>query len=183
MKALVLVLGLLLSVNSYADYFKGGLGYSLGGEVSLSGAGSGTDDLDSSFLFPIIAAYGFEVYDQFNAEVEVAFRNNDYDETDADASATTVALNAVGAVPVGGAKLTGGLGVLFGSFDPGIALLDAGTAFGIQIFGGVDFPIQDNITLGGEIRYLTTITDADFGNDVDGEYSNTALMFVAKFGL
>jgi opacity protein-like surface antigen len=184
MKALIVLLsGLLFSVSSYANYFKGAIGYSLGGNTKFSGDSvtSETDKHDTQFLFPMLVAYGFEMTNEVYGEVEVAYRSTEYDVSNSiKPKALTAAFNVVGNVPLDAVNLTGGIGATIGQYGDLAAGFDTGTAFGVQAFGGVDFKIQDNVTLGAELRYFTTITKIDIGSGVDAEFTNTAVLFVFK---
>lgn len=188
-KFLVLMIAF-FSVSANANYFKGGLGYTLSGEGKATGGGNNlTEKLDSEFLFPIIAAYGIEVYDQFYVEIEGSFRKNEYKDipagfTSAEPKILALAVNGAGSLPLTDAiSLAGGVGLTFGSYSELFINADSGTALGVQVFGGADFKLQENITLGGEIRHFTTMTKVDLGQGADGSYKNTALLFVAKFAM
>lgn len=184
----VLLATLLVSFSASANYFKAGLGYAVGGDVKMEGPnvlnGSDKEDIDGSFMSPLMFAYGFEMIGDVHGEVELAYRKNDLDGgSTLNPTALTAAFNVVGNAPMGALSLTGGAGVTFGSYDLDLDPFDAGTAFGLQIFGGVDFPINETVSLGGELRYMTTVTDADIGFETDYSYNNTSLMFNAKFGM
>ena len=187
MKAIFVIALSLGSFSASADYFKAGIGYSLGGKVKLdnNGAGPSSIDLDNNFISPLLLAYGFEMMGDVHGEVEVAYSKNDYDVTGATNEPTvlTGAFNIVGNAPLGAVTLTGGAGVTFGSYDSDLAGADAGTAFGLQLFGGMDFPVSEAMKIGAEFRYMTTVTKFDLGSDVDGSYNNTSLIINAKFGM
>lgn len=184
MKLVVAIAMMFVSFNASADYFKAGLGYAVGGKVKASGAGSGEADLDTGVPSPLLLAYGFEMMGDVHGELEFSYRSNEYDVPGATAEPTFIngAFNVVGNAPMGGVTLTGGAGFTFGSFDPDNAT-DAGTALGVQLFGGVDFPINETVSLGGEFRYLTTITKIDAGSGIDYSYDNASVLFNIKFGM
>ncbi len=187
MKAILVIAMSLVSFSASADYFKAGVGYSLGGEVKLdnNGAGPSSIDLDSNFVSPLLLAYGFEVMGDVHGEVEVAYSKNDYDVTGAanEPTVLTGAFNIVGNAPLGAVTLTGGAGLTYGSYDTDLAGADAATAFGLQVFGGLDLPVSEAMTVGAEFRYMTTVTKFDIGSNVDASYNNTSLMINAKFGM
>ncbi len=187
MKLGILLAALLVSFSASADYFKAGLGYGIGGKEKFTDdTSSSTLQLDNALMTPLVLAYGFEIMGDVHGEVELAYRKTEYDENgvaNAEPSALTAGFNVVGNAPMGVVTLTGGAGLLFGSFDSDIVGDDAGTAFGLQLFGGVDFPINETVTLGGELRYMTTVTKADVGSGTDMSYNNTSLIFTAKFGM
>lgn len=187
MKLFTIIAMVLISLNASADYFKGGLGYTIGGDAKLeSSVADAEDDLDKTFGSPIVLAYGFEMMGEVHGEVELSYRKND-GETDPSEDVTVLAgaFNVVGNAPMGAITLTGGAGITFGTYD--VSSFDKkGTAFGLQFFGGADFPINETISVGGEIRYMTTITDFEtevLGVEFDGSYKNTALLFNVKFGM
>lgn len=184
MRAFVLLSALLFTVNSQANYFKGGVGYSLGGETKFSGNSNASVDHKDQFLSPLLVAYAFEMTNEVYGEIEVAYRNNEYDVSGSSNTVRnkvlTAAFNLVGNVPLGVPVLTGGIGATFGRYADLANNVNDGTAFGVQAFGGLDFKIQDNVTIGGELRYMTTISKIDLGNGIDGEYTSTAVMFTFK---
>lgn len=175
----------LIGLNASADYFKAGLGFGVGGKVKAENStNSQSVDLENGFSSPLLLAYGFEMIGDTHGEIEFSYRKNEYDATGATAEPSFIngAFNVVGNAPMGGITLTGGAGITFGNFDPDSAS-DAGTAFGMQFFGGLDFPINEAITLGGEVRYMTTITKIDLGNNVEADYNNTSVLLNLKFGM
>ncbi len=185
MKAILVIAMSLVSFSASADYFKAGLGFNVGGEVEFENTGgSATGDLDSTFMAPLLVAYGFEVMGDVHGEVELAYRTHEYDTagSTAEPSFLTGAFNIVGNAPMGGVTLTGGAGAFFGQFDSD-SLFDSGTGFGLQLFGGVDFAINESMTIGGEVRYMTTVTDIGLELDTDATYTSTAVMINAKFGM
>lgn len=181
---------LFVSFNASADYFKAGLGYGVGGEAEVEvGPITSKGDFDSTFMTPLILAYGFEMMGDVYGEIEFGYRKNEYEDPTnlSEPTALTGAFNVVGNAPLGSVTLTGGAGFTFGSYDLDANNYDAGTAFGVQLFGGLDFPINESVTLGGEFRYMTTVTQFDAGtvagNKVEGTYSNTSVLFNVKFGM
>jgi opacity protein-like surface antigen len=185
MKFSMLMATMLMSVSASADYFKAGVGYSVGGEIEVEGPTStATEDLDGAFLAPLILAYGFEVMGDVHGELEFAYRTTGYDnDVEGDPTAMTAGFNLVGNAPMGFATLTGGAGFTFGSYDIDTTGADSGTAFGVQLFGGLDFPINEAVTIGGEFRYMTTLTKFDVADGFEGSYNNTSLLFNVKFGM
>ncbi len=186
MKVLLLIAMSLVSLNASADYFKAGLGMNVGGEVKeTSPTGSSKTDLDSTFMAPLLLAYGFEMMGDVHGEIEVAYRQHEFDDSTAIAepSFLTAAFNVVGNVPMGGVTLTGGAGAFFGQYDSDVSPLGEGTGFGLQLFGGVDFSLGNDVTLGGEFRYMTTVSDISLDLNRDVEYNSMAVMFNAKFGM
>ncbi len=182
---LVLVIAMSLATfSASANYFKAGLGMNIGGEVEVQSPGTGNFDLDNTFATPILLAYGFDVMGDVYGEVELAYRAHEYDVTGATAEPTflTGAFNIVGTAPMGGVILTGGAGAFFGQFDAD-STSGEGTGFGLQLFGGLDFPINETVMLGGEFRYMTTVSDIGLDNNVDVSYNSMAVMFNAKFGM
>lgn len=185
MKAILMIAMSLVSFSASANYFKAGLGFNVGGEVEFENStGSVTGDLDSTFMAPLLVAYGFEVMGDVHGEVELAYRKHEYDTAGATAEPTflTGAFNIVGNAPMGGITLTGGAGAFFGQFDSDSAL-DSGSGFGLQLFGGVDFAVNEAMTVGGEVRYMTTVSDIGLDGNTDASYSSTAVMINAKFGM
>lgn len=185
MKAILVIALSIVSFSASADYFKAGLGYNVGGEVEYTDpTGSSKEDLGGTFMAPLILAYGFEMMGDVHGEIELAYRAHEYDDSTIINEPTflTGAFNIVGNAPMGGITLTGGAGAFFGQFDSD-SVLDSGTGFGLQIFGGVDFAVNEAMTLGAEVRYMTTVADIGLENDVDGSYSSTAVLFNAKFGM
>jgi hypothetical protein len=190
MKLFMVVMMSLASLNASADYFKAGLGYSVGGEAEVEvGPITSTGDFDNTFMSPLVLAYGFEMMGDVFGEIEFAYRNNEYDDSTNNSKPTvlTGAFNFVGAAPLGAITLTGGAGFTFGSYDFDANGYDAGTALGVQLFGGLDFPLNETISIGGEFRYMTTVTKIDAGsvagNDVEGSYNNASVLFNVKFGM
>jgi opacity protein-like surface antigen len=183
MKAIVLLSALLFSVSSYANYFKGGVGYSLSGETKFTGTTSATRDHDSKVLFPLLVAYGFEITNEVYGEIEVAYRSSEYKDSalnSLDPKVFSGAFNLVGNIPMDSLVLTGGLGATYGKYNNLAFNAKNSTGFGVQAFGGVDFKVQENVTLGAELRYFTTVSDINLGSGTDAEYTNTAVMFVFK---
>ena len=135
-------------------------------------------------MSPLLLAYGFEMMGDVHGEIELAYRANEYDDSTVGNKPTflTGAFNIVGNAPLSSVTLTGGAGVFFGQFDSD-ANYNTGSAFGLQIFGGLDFPINESVTLGGELRYMTTVTKIGLDNDWDGSYNNTSVLFNVKFGM
>ncbi|MBY0385389.1 porin family protein [bacterium] len=184
MKFLTMIAMVLISFNASADYFKGGLGYNMGGEVKFDSTGSSAkSDLDNTFMSPLLLAYGFEMMGDVHGEIELAYRQHKYDPSvSAEPTFLTVGYNVVGNVPMGGVTLTGGAGAFYGQFDSD-SILGKGTGFGLQLFGGLDFVLNETVTLGGEFRYMTTVADIGLDNNVDASYNSMALMFNVKFGM
>lgn len=185
MKTILSLAMLIFSFNASADYFKLGLGYNMGGEVKAKdSSGSATYDLDNTFMAPLLLAYGFEMVGDVHGELELSYRKHKYDnsQSTAEPSFLTGAFNVVGNIPTGAVILTGGAGAFFGSFNSD-SVAGNGTGFGLQIFGGVDFPVNEELTLGGEFRYMTTVADIGLDKSVDASYNSMALMFTAKFGM
>jgi len=186
MKAILVIAMSLASFSASADYFKAGLGYNIGGEVQESSStGSTSTDLDATFMAPLLLAYGFEMMGDVHGEIELAYRQHEYDNATVIAEPTflTGAFNVVGNVPMGGFTLTGGAGAFFGQFDSDVATLGEGTGFGLQLFGGIDFLLGNDVTLGGEFRYMTTVSDISLDLNRDVEYNSMAVIFNAKFGM
>ena len=188
MKAILVIAMSLVSFSASANYFKAGLGFNVGGEVQYSDpTGSLTADLDNTFMAPLLVAYGFEVMGDVHGEVELAYRKHEFKDIGGAAVVNeptflTGAFNIVGNAPVGAVTLTGGAGAFFGQYDPD-STSDSGTGFGLQIFAGLDLPINEAMTIGGELRYMTTVSDIGLDNNIDAEYSNTAIIINAKFGM
>jgi opacity protein-like surface antigen len=186
MKLVMVIAMSLMSFSASADYFKAGLGFNIGGEVKdeTPGSTTGSSDLDNTFMTPLLLAYGFEMMGDVHGEVELAYRQHEYDLTGATSEPTflTGAFNIVGNAPMGGVTLTGGAGAFFGQFDADSSS-GSGTGFGLQLFGGADFAINEAVTLGGEFRYMTTVADIGLDNNADVSYNSMALMFNVKFGM
>ncbi len=189
MKAILLIAMSLVSFSASANYFKAGLGFNVGGEVEYSApAGSTTGDWDSTFMTPLLLAYGFDMMGDVYGEVELGYRKHEIKDIGGftvinEPTFLTAAFNIVGNAPMGAVTLTGGAGAFFGQYDPDDTTSDAGTGFGLQLFGGVDFAVNEAMTIGGELRYMTTVSDIGLDNSVDAEYTSTAVMINAKFGM
>lgn len=185
MKFFMIALMVFTSFQASADYFKGGIGYNVGGKVSGDHPTLSIpdEDLDSTFLAPLLLAYGFEMVGDVHGEVEIAYRKHEYKDDTATAEPTflTGAFNIVGYAPAGGVILTGGAGAFFGNFDSDNSALGKGTGLGLQVFGGFDFQVNEGLKLGGELRYMTTVTDIGLDNDVDASYDSMSVLFNAKF--
>lgn len=182
-KALVLLSISLFSLSSQANYFKGGVGYAIGGEVESDTVSL---DLDNQFLSPLLVAYGIEMYDNLHVELEAAYRMNEYDVSGntVDPKVFTFGVNLAGAFPVSDAvSLAGGIGLTYGKYGDFETGGHDDETLGAQVFAGADFKVQDNITLGGELRYFTTMSDFESSPGTDVSYQQTALMFNAKFSL
>lgn len=185
MKFLMIAMMMFISFQASANYFKGGLGFNVGGEVEYDLPASSTikGDFDNTFMSPLLLAYGFDMMGDVYGEIEVAYRQHEYDPSGtAEPTFLTGAFNVVGNAPVGDLTLTGGAGAFFGNFDTD-ANAGSGTGFGLQLFGGVDFALNEDVTLGGELRYMTTVSDIGLDGNIDASYSSTAILFNAKFGM
>ncbi len=188
MKAILVIALSIVSFSASADYFKAGVGYNFGGDVQYTGTtGSITGDLDSTFMAPLLLAYGFEMMGDVHGEIEVAYRQHEFKDIAGltvinEPTFLTGAFNIVGNAPLGAVTLTGGAGAFFGQYDPDDTS-DSGTGFGLQIFAGLDLPVSEAMTLGAELRYMTTVSDIGLDNDVDAEYKSTSLIINAKFGM
>lgn len=185
MKTILCIVMSLVSLSASADYFKAGLGYNVGGDVQYSDAtGSSTFDLDNTLVSPLLFAFGFEMMGDVHGEIELAYRQHELDSTATqEPSFLSGAFNIVGNAPMGVVTLTGGAGVFFGKWDADTTVPSSGTGFGLQLFGGLDFLLNDTVSLGTEFRYMTTVADIGLSNNVDAEYNNMAVMFNAKFGM
>jgi len=188
-KLLVSAAILLFSFGASANYFKGGLGYSLGGEYEeANNVTSGDVDLDNTFMNPLVLAYGFEIMGDVSGEIELGYSALETDNNpSAEAKFISGAFNVVGAVPVGPVSLTGGAGAFFGQLDVDLAGYDTATGFGLQAFAGVDFNVTDAFSIGGEFRYRTSLSKFDVADtangDLEAEFTNTSLLAVVKFGM
>lgn len=187
------------ALNASADYFKAGLGYSVGGtfEVESPAFTQNEDDLKNMFLSPILVAYGFEIAGDVHGEVELAYSQSEFDINSGGnekPTVLTVGMNLVGNAPLGSVILTGGAGITYGNYDSDASVsvgpttydIDSGSAFGLQLFGGLDFPISESVSLGAEFRYMTTVTKIDLeprSSDVEGTFQNTSVLFNVKFGM
>ncbi len=186
MKFLMIAMMMFTSFQASANYFKAGLGFNVGGEVEteIPALGTTKSDLDNTFMSPLLLAYGFDMMGDVYGEIEVGYRQHEYDPSSTEEpTLLTGAFNVVGNAPMGGVILTGGAGAFFGSFDSEDTTAGTGTGFGLQIFGGVDFALNEDVKLGGELRYMTTVSDIGLDNNIDASYSSTSAIFNVKFGM
>ncbi len=189
MKLLLVILLASLGSQANAAYLKAGLGYNLGGKTNFEASGTSFGgDLKKDFIAPLLFAYGFEMTENVYGEIEAAYRKTKYDDSGASnqPTALTGAFNVVGNMPMENISLTGGIGALFGSFDPDGVGYKSGTAFGLQVFGGLDFNLTQNMKIGGELRHMTTITKASVGassTNFDYSYNNTSLLVNLKLAM
>jgi opacity protein-like surface antigen len=188
MKAILVIAMSLVSFSASANYFKAGLGFNVGGEVEYTDpTGTSKGDWDNTFMTPLLLAYGFDMMGDVYGEVELGYRKHEIKDIGGatvinEPTFLTGAFNIVGNAPMGAVTLTGGAGAFFGQYDSDSAL-DSGTGFGLQVFGGVDFAVNEAMTIGGELRYMTTVSDIGLEFDNDASYSSTSVLINAKFGM
>jgi hypothetical protein len=175
-----LILSLLLSLPSHANYLKGGLGVSLGDETEFDASGvTSTQKLKSSIMFPLLFAYGYELNKFLTFEGEFAVRHNDYDKINRSAQAITAGGNVIGTLPVDSYTFFGGVGANYGVFKLIGAKKDWG--FAAQAFAGGDYRLASGTRLGIEYRYFMTLQDIDADAGVTGKYKNSAILLTAKY--
>ena len=188
-KMLMGVLVSLMSVTAMANmgYIKGGLGMSFGGEFEIEDS-NGAFELESSV--PFFVTYGYNLSEMLAVEAELSFRNNDAEfdkdsNSESEASVMNFAVNGVFTYPMGMSVTPyfGG-GLTVGTYEFGS--LDSEMGIGLQVFGGASYAINNKLSIGGDLRYLLTVSDPEVeinGEDKGVSYSHFGLLFNLKYSL
>ncbi len=175
-----IVMGLLvslMSVSAFANmgYVKGGLGLSFGGEID----GGTSQDLKSGM--PFFAAFGYNMGSMFSIEGEISKRSNEIkDSGGADADVLALAVNGVFNYAVDGLPVLPyfGGGLSFGSYEFGNADSEMGVA--LQFFGGASYAINEQFSVGGDLRYMLTVVDPEIGS-TEFSYSHLGVLAHVKY--
>jgi opacity protein-like surface antigen len=179
MKKILFVAALFLSLNSQANYLKGGLGVSLGGETEFHSNGDTTRDHESSIMFPLLLAYGWEIAPHLSIEAEGSVRHNEYKGLARSGDVGALGANAVGNFSLGKFDLFLGAGAGYGIYK----LMGAKKDFALsgQGFVGANYLLESGIRLGAEYRYFRTLGDVDADSGVTATYTSTAFILSAMF--
>lgn len=179
--AMALMMGGVVASASAAPYLSGSFGLISANDSTLSGAGSGELSFDPGFGF--IAAVGNN-FDGLRAEVELAYRTNDFDEfssggvsgsVNGDMSSLALMGNLLADLPLG-ESIRPFLGAGIGLANVDANSNDLGdeddTVFAYQAIAGLGFPLTHITTLDLQYRYFAT-ADANFdGTDVEYQTHN-----------
>lgn len=190
MKALLSLIICVFALPALAGqgaYFKGGLGYSIGGESKVSIAGlSGSEDLDSSFLHPLLLAYGMHMSETTALEFEFTHRDGEF-EGGSDFNALLLGVNGIFNTNIDGssAKPFFGAGLVIGNYEIGES--DAEFGAGLQLLAGADFLMNEKSSIGLELRHHIQVVkpeyDTGLSEKVEVENTITELLVSYKVSI
>ena len=186
--AIALCASVLFGSTAFATpgtYLSGGLGFTLASDGDMDGNGRhGEAEFDTGYV--VQGAFGHGYQNGVRAEVELAYRDNDFDTVEisnhnysasGDINTVSVMLNGYYDFKIAASftpYLGAGIGFAVITIDDlkaaGIDLADDDdTVFAYQLIAGVEIPISATASIDVAYRYFAT-SDPDFGN-VDLEYS------------
>lgn len=171
-------------------------------ESTVSGGGT-SNDVDFDLGYGILGKAGFGFMNNFRSELELGYRSNDVDSTNAsgvsasgDVNAWTLFANLyydfmpkekfnpfIG-IGLGGARVD----VDNARVNATRVLDDSDTAFAYQGIIGASYALTDNWLLNADYRYTASFSDLNLktttGTSVDADWANHAVMigFTYRFG-
>ena len=162
------------------SYFKGGLGYSIGGDAEFDSGSSA--DFDSSFMNPISLSYGTYSSENISIEFEFALRDGDFENSTTDYTALSLSANLVNNMNIESAiKPYFGAGISAGTYELGT--LDSEFGAALQFMAGADFLINGSSSLGFELRHHMTVLHPEYEGDSEVEFTFTEIMATYKVSL
>ncbi len=193
--SLIICVFALPTLAGQGSYFKGGLGYSIGGETEsdINEVGFApfkeSGDLDNAFIHPLLIAYGTYLSDSAAVEFELTYRDNEYTTEDNNTGDLKTLLLGVNGIfhtnfensPV---KPFIGAGLVVGNYE--IGDLDSEFGAGLQVIAGLDLLMNQKSSIGLELRHhiqvISPETDLS-GDKIETDLTMTDLLVTYKVSL
>jgi outer membrane protein OmpA-like peptidoglycan-associated protein/outer membrane protein W len=162
-------------------------GYSVGGsldeDIELTigdNSASQSTDLDFDNNWMASGGVGYAFSNGFRLEGELAYRNNDFEDSDTEVTAKSAMLNLYYDFNRGGRlEPYVGVGVGYANVDPDIAFHEDDSGFAYQALAGVAIGLTERLDLDIGYRYFR-VDDLDFGGTTIPDILDDDLVF--KFG-
>ncbi len=175
-------------------YITLGGGLSILDDVGVAGGGFGRN-LDTNNGWAAMVAGGIGVMDGLRVELELAHRDNSFENASGEVTASSLMANVLYDIPVRLAGFTPYIGAGLGGARLNLENVVTGTGLGTiddsdmvfayQGIAGVSAPITNNLTVSLDYRYLSTFEDPTYrtstGINAASEYSDHTIMVGFRF--